>query len=72
MTNPVLITAKRLKTVTVPGGTLFAVAAQELGDALQWTRIAKLNGLSDPYLPSAMTLKIPALDRNYDDGGILG
>jgi len=72
MTNPTVITAKRLKTVTVPGGTLFAVAADELGDATQWTRIARLNGLSDPYLASSATLKIPPVDQNYDDGGILG
>lgn len=67
-----LITARLVKTVRVPGGTLFEVAARELGDATQWTRIAKLNGLSDPFLVGAQTLKIPERNDNYDDGGILG
>lgn len=67
-----LITARRMRTVDVPGGTLFEVAARELGDATQWTRIARLNGLSDPFIVGSVTLKIPAVDRSYDDGGVLG
>lgn len=67
-----LITSRIIKIISAPGGTLFEVAAQELGDPLQWTRIARLNGLSDPFLPSSMELKIPPLDPNYSDGGILG
>lgn len=66
-----LITARLIKTIRVPGGTLFDVAARELGDATQWTRVARLNGLTDPFLSGAATLKIPAVDVGYDDGGIL-
>ncbi len=48
-----------MRTVTVAGGTLFRVAADELGDATQWVRIAQLNGLSDPMLVGVVTLKLP-------------
>ncbi len=35
-----------MRQVTIAGGNLFQVAAQQLGDATQWLRIAQLNGLS--------------------------
>lgn len=66
-----LITSRVLKIIDAPAGTLFEVAARELGDPLQWTRIARLNGISDPFLSQPMTLKIPPLDPAYNDGGIL-
>lgn len=59
-----------MKTLTVAGGNLFALALQELGDATQWNRIAKLNGLSDPIITGIVTLTIPAKDPNAG-GGIL-
>lgn len=43
----------------VVGGTLFRVALEELGDAEQWDRIARLNGLVDPWLTGFNELKIP-------------
>jgi nucleoid-associated protein YgaU len=49
-----------MKTITVAGGNLFAIAAAQLGDATQWLRIARLNGLSDPMLTGVVTLRIPA------------
>ena len=49
-------------TVTVAGGDLFHIAAQQLGDATQWIRIAQLNGLSDPALTGVTTLQLPALN----------
>lgn len=60
-----------VRTVTVAGGTLFRVALDELGDATQWNRIAKLNGLTDPWLTGIVTLQIPPNDPNAT-GGILG
>jgi hypothetical protein len=41
------------------GGTLFRIALEELGDAEQWDRIAKLNGLTDPWLVGSYNLSIP-------------
>jgi hypothetical protein len=59
-------------TVTLAGGNLFALAAQYLGDATQWNRIAQMNGLSDFMLTGTVTLKIPPFDANAGNGGILG
>lgn len=49
-------------TVTVAGGNLFALAAQYLGDATQWVRIAQVNGLNDPVLTGLVTLVLPPVD----------
>lgn len=55
-------------TLTVNGGNLFSIAAQQLGDATQWIRIAQLNNLSDPMLSGIVTLLIPAPDANAGGG----
>jgi hypothetical protein len=60
-----------IRKVTVGGGTLFRVALEQLGDCTQWNRIAKLNGLTDPWLDGIVTLQIPPTDPNAT-GGILG
>jgi nucleoid-associated protein YgaU len=44
-----------------PGMTLFQIAALYLGDATQWSRIALINGIEDPYLSVSTTLILPAL-----------
>ena len=46
-------------TITVAGGDLFHIAAQQLGEATQWIRIAQLNGLSDPVLSGVTALQLP-------------
>jgi len=56
-----------MQTITIPGGNLFQIAAQYLGDATQWNRIAELNGLSDPMIYGLTTLIIP--DQNSQAGG---
>jgi nucleoid-associated protein YgaU len=56
-----------MRTITVNGGNLFQLAAQQLGDATQWIRIAQANGLDDPMLSGLQTLKIPP--RNAAAGG---
>ena len=58
-----------LRTVTVVGGNLWQVAAAELGDALQASRIAVINGLTDPMLSGQVTLLIPPVDTT-DTGGL--
>lgn len=63
---------RTLKVIQVAGGNLFAIAALELGDATQWNRIARLNGLSDPMITGVATLTIPPVDSNAGNGGILG
>ncbi|MBV9756808.1 MAG: hypothetical protein JO047_07120 [Alphaproteobacteria bacterium] len=55
-------------TITVAGGNLFAIAAQRLGDATQWIRIAQLNSLTDPVLVGVVTLLIPPTDPRATGG----
>jgi hypothetical protein len=57
-----------MRTITVAGGNLFAIAAAQLGDATQWIRIAQLNNLSDPMLTGVVTLRIPDPDPNATGG----
>lgn len=54
--------------ITVAGGNLFALAAQYLSDATQWTRIAQMNGLSDPILQGVNKLLIPPVDASKGGG----
>lgn len=63
---------KTVQSITVAGGNLFIIAAQYLGDATQWNRIAQLNGLYDPMLTGIVTLQIPPPDAQVGNGGILG
>ena len=56
-----------MATLTVAGGNLFQIAAEQLGDATQWIRIAQMNGLSDPMLSGLRVLEMPA--RDPDAGG---
>jgi hypothetical protein len=57
-----------MRTITVAGGNLFSIAAQQLNDATQWIRIAQLNSLSDPMLSGIVTLTIPDPDPNAGGG----
>ncbi len=57
-----------MQTLTVAGGDLFQLAAQYLGDATQWIRIAQLNGLSDPRLSGLTTLLVPDIDASAGGG----
>lgn len=56
-----------MQTIIVPSGNLFQLAAQYLGDATQWNRIAELNGFTDPMIYGLTTLIIPA--QNSKAGG---
>lgn len=57
-----------MNIVTVAGGDLFRLALAQLGDATQWNRIAKVNGLSDPVLIGLITLRLPAVDATAGGG----
>ncbi len=57
-----------MTTIQVVGGNLFQIAAQQLGDATQWIRIAQLNGLTDPQITGQMTLSIPDVNPNATGG----
>jgi L-ascorbate metabolism protein UlaG (beta-lactamase superfamily) len=57
-----------VRIVTVSGTNLFRVAAEQLGDATQWIRIAQLNGLTDPMLVGVVTLRIPDVDPTAGGG----
>jgi hypothetical protein len=65
--------ATAVKTVTTSGGNLFRIALDNLGDPLQWTRIAGANRLVDPFLPasSPLTLTVPPLRPAVDSSGVL-
>ncbi|HQT79641.1 MAG TPA: hypothetical protein PLD10_21575 [Rhodopila sp.] len=50
------------------GGNLFALAAAELGDALQWVNLAQENALSDPFLTGTAVIRIPSPNKAFADG----
>ena len=57
-----------MKLVVVTGGNLFRVAAEELGDATQWIRLAQLNKISDPMLNGIVSLLIPPVNPTSGGG----
>ena len=57
-----------MRMITVVGGDLFHIAAEQLGDATQWNRIALANRLSDPVLTGLTTLLIPDVDLTAGGG----
>ena len=57
-----------MRMIRVTNTTLFHVAAQELGDATQWNRIAVLNGLNDPMLNGLNELLLPSYDLSVTGG----
>jgi hypothetical protein len=57
-----------LRTITVVGGNLWAIAAREMNDAQQASRLATINGLTDPFLTGQVTLSIPPADATQSGG----
>lgn len=58
-------------TVGAHSVSLYHVAAEQLGDATQWWRIAQVNGLSDPdltWLTAPVSLILPAMDDTQTSG----
>jgi hypothetical protein len=64
--------ANTVQSIQVAGGNLFQIAAQYLGNATQWNRIAELNGLTDPFLAGPVTLSMPPVSASAGNGGVLG
>ncbi|WGS53586.1 hypothetical protein LFL96_21245 [Paraburkholderia sp. D15] len=57
---PLVTTPSSPKTITVGGGDLYSIAAQQYGDASRWVDIAAANNITDPVLTGINTLTIPA------------
>lgn len=55
-------------SITVFSGNLFQIAAQYLGDATQWIRIAQLNNMSDPTIRRMTILVLPSVDASAGGG----
>lgn len=53
-------TADGVRTITISGGNLYQVSADQYGDPSLWESIASANGLSDPQLSGINTLTIPS------------
>ncbi len=70
MINNMLAINESAQALTIAGGNLFAVAANEYGDATAWTGIAKANNLTDPFFTGIQNLKIPSQADRQD--GVLG
>jgi len=56
----------------VAGVTLFHIAAQQTGNALQWTAIANLNNVVDPWIVTPTDILIPPVFPSGTQTGILG
>ena len=57
-----------MRQITVVGGNLFRIAADELSDATQWIRIAQANQLTDYRISGVTTLIIPGSDQTAGGG----
>jgi len=57
-----------MQDISVTGGNLFQIAAQYLGDATQWVRIAQLNEIRDPWLSGLVFLTLPDVDASAGGG----
>jgi hypothetical protein len=55
-------------TVFASGVDLFQMAASELGDAMQWINIARVNAISDPFITVLSTITIPDYSNACEDG----
>jgi hypothetical protein len=55
-------------TVLAQGINLFELAATELGDALQWINIARVNDILDPFVSNQATITIPDYSPVFQDG----
>lgn len=53
-------TADGVRSVTLSGGNLYQVAADQYGDASLWSSLASANGLTDPQLSGINTIIIPS------------
>ncbi len=54
--------------ITTVGRNLFEIAAEELGDALQWINLARANNITDPMLTGQNKILIPIASSKFADG----
>jgi hypothetical protein len=55
-------------TITVVCGNLFQIAAVQMGDAMQWINIARVNGIEDPVITTLTQIVIPTASSVFSDG----
>lgn len=60
------------KVIRVSDDNLFRIAMVETGDPLQWVAIARLNGLTDPWIGAETEILIPPVFPSGTQTGILG
>ena len=66
-----IATAIPAKVVRTGPTTLFHLAAREFSDAMQWARIAELNGVVDPWTDGVSEILLPPAPSSSKTG-ILG
>jgi len=60
------------QTITTGSTSLFAVAADQYGDARDWTALAQANGITDPQVDGITILVVPAKPNSATaSGGVL-
>jgi hypothetical protein len=70
--------ANRFTAATVPpkivrasNTTLFHIAMEQLGDALDWTQLATFNNIIDPWIFAMQEIEIPPVPSSATPTGIL-
>jgi hypothetical protein len=63
-----MVQATDVQTITTIGGNLFEIAAAQLGSALQWINIARVNKITDPMLAGQNKIDIPPFSSVFSDG----
>jgi hypothetical protein len=72
MASPYIAATVPAKKVWVSGSTLFHVALAEMGDALHWAEIARMNRITDPWVSPLTAVLIPPVPMSGDLTGVLG
>ena len=60
------------RAIHVSGLTLFHVAEMQLGDAMRWVELARINGMVDPWIWGVKRIMIPPVLSDAPLTGILG
>jgi hypothetical protein len=60
------------RAIHVSGQTLFHVAEMQLGDAMRWVELARINGMVDPWIWGVRRILIPPVLSDAPLSGILG
>lgn len=60
------------QAIHVSGTTLFHVAEMNLGDAMRWVELGRINGMTDPWIYGVHTILLPPVLSQEPLTGILG